>query len=85
MLLQSKCAVINSVVLAALLLSLKHKEIYIFFRMASTPEPSNHFQQPAGVDEYQSWFDADGRLVKEALMRQCLFEGKHPFNHQTEV
>ena len=44
--------------------------------MASTPDPVCRFQQPASVVDYQSWFDSDGRLVKEAVMRQCLFEGK---------
>ena len=26
--------------------------------------------------EYRDWFDSDGRLVKEARMRQRLFEGQ---------
>ena len=46
-------------------------------RMATTPDPLSRHQQPASVQEYQTWFDEDGRLVKEAVMRQCLFEGKH--------
>ena len=29
-----------------------------------------------GVAEYRDWFDSDGRLVKEAQMRQCVFEGE---------
>ena len=44
--------------------------------MATTPDPVNRFSHPASVEEFQTWFDADGRLVKESLMRQCLFEGK---------
>ena len=48
--------------------------------MASTPDRLNRFHQPARVQEYHSWFDSDGRLVKEALMRQCLFEGEYPFH-----
>ena len=43
--------------------------------MASTPNPVNRHHQPASVHEFQNWFDGDGRLVKEAVMRQCLFEG----------
>ena len=26
--------------------------------------------------EYQDWFDSDGRLVREARMRQRVFEGE---------
>ena len=44
--------------------------------MATTPDPVSRFSGPASVEEFQTWFDADGRLVKESLMRQCLFEGK---------
>ena len=44
--------------------------------MAMTPDPVNCFSSAASVEEFQTWFDADGRLVKESLMRQCLFEGK---------
>ena len=44
--------------------------------MASTPDPVCRFQQPASVVDYQSWFDSDGRLVKEAVIRKWLFEVK---------
>ena len=43
--------------------------------MATTPDPVNRFSGPVSVEEFQTWFDSDGRLVKESLMRQCLFEG----------
>lgn len=43
--------------------------------MATTPDPVNRFSSPASVEEFRTWFDVDGRLVKESLMRQCLFEG----------
>jgi hypothetical protein len=45
--------------------------------MATTPDPVSRFSGPASVEEFRTWFDADGRLVKESLMRQCLFEGSH--------
>ena len=45
-------------------------------QMAMTPDPVSHFSGPASVEEFHTWFDSDGRLVKESLMRQCLFEGK---------
>ena len=30
---------------------------------------------PASQEDVDSWFDKDGRLVKEAKMRQTMFEG----------
>ena len=45
--------------------------------MATTPDPVNRFSSPVSIEEFQTWFDGDGRLVKESLMRQCLFEGNH--------
>ena len=45
--------------------------------MATTPDPVNRFSSPVSIEEFQTWFDGDGRLVKESLMRQCLFEGSH--------
>lgn len=30
---------------------------------------------PVGPEEVGKWFDLDGRLVKEAVMRKTLFEG----------
>ena len=31
---------------------------------------------PVSPEEYVGWFDSDGRLVREAVMRQRLFEGE---------
>ena len=33
-----------------------------------------------GEAEYRDWFDSDGRLVKEAQMRQRVFEGEGKIN-----
>lgn len=30
---------------------------------------------PLGPEAVEEWFDPDGRLVKEAMMRKALFEG----------
>ena len=35
---------------------------------------------PVDEDEFLSWFDADGRLVREASMRQAVFEGEMILN-----
>ena len=31
---------------------------------------------PVTPEEYRDWFDSDGRLVKEGIMRQRVFEGE---------
>ena len=43
----------------------------------SNPSPRTRHGTPVSTDEYQGWFDSDGRLVKESIMRQTLFEGEY--------
>jgi hypothetical protein len=45
-------------------------------------ERSTVARVPLGPDAVEEWFDSDGRLVKEAVMRKALFEGKGAFTEE---
>ena len=44
--------------------------------MSASPLAARGRGNVVGVAEYRDWFDSDGRLVKEAQMRQRVFEGE---------
>ena len=52
-----------------------------FVKMSATNKASLHrysrrHSSPVSEKEFSDWFDSDGRLVKEAAMREALFHGK---------
>ena len=50
----------------------------------SSPSPAvRAHSAPLGPDEVGEWFDQDGRLVKEAVMKKALFEGMYQY-HKVE-